>query len=504
MSGDDGYQVGRPDRRAVAAAGRARLLAVLSVAFVVACGGSDNAAGPAGPPSQSPPLSYLALFPARLVAVVGEQITLTVTARDVDGATLGSVAPQYISTNPDVVRIEPGPAGTSGQLLASGVGTATVRASAGGQTAEAIIHVGSASYALALGPPRVLNGNYIDLSKIERVSRFRSTVGHSYTNDTGVETCRSMKHYFEPRLSVDWTTVDVYAPAPGIIRGIRVDGRGYQVSLRPRDLPALNVTIFHVSPDPGLVIGTWVEAGDRIGRHASSFTMSDIAMSIGPKQGGTLISYFEAMTDSVFAEYQTRGVPSRQAAIITREERDADPVSPLLTAEQHALCPAVPGQQAGDVAVRRALELDLRERERAARQVGPVGQLDRFAAHPVDDQAVVLETDVQPELELPRVIAPRQVRQLVLRQVLAFIPHQRRGLAALRERAAVHGLALEMEDDRHAELCDFGRRVRRDGQRRAILALRVRDEIAILHAELDEGRADRVRRAGLRGAAEPR
>ena len=194
MSGDDGYQVGRPDRRAVAAAGRARLLAVLSVAFVVACGGSDNAAGPAGPPSQSPPLSYLALFPARLVAVVGEQITLTVTARDVDGATLGSVAPQYISTNPDVVRIEPGPAGTSGQLLASGVGTATVRASAGGQTAEAIIHVGSASYALALGPPRVLNGNYIDLSKIERVSRFRSTVGHSYTNDTGVETCRSMKH----------------------------------------------------------------------------------------------------------------------------------------------------------------------------------------------------------------------------------------------------------------------------------------------------------------------
>jgi hypothetical protein len=54
--------------------------------------------------------------------------------------------------------------------------------------------------------------------------------------------------------------------------------------------------------------------------------MSDIAMSIGPKGGGTLLSYFETMTDPVFADYQARGVPSRQAAIITREERDADPV----------------------------------------------------------------------------------------------------------------------------------------------------------------------------------
>jgi hypothetical protein len=53
---------------------------------------------------------------------------------------------------------------------------------------------------------------------------------------------------------------------------------------------------------------------------------SDIAMSIGPKEGGTLISYFEAMTDSLFALYQARGVASRAAAIITEAERDADPV----------------------------------------------------------------------------------------------------------------------------------------------------------------------------------
>jgi len=69
-----------------------------------------------------------------------------------------------------------------------------------------------------------------------------------------------------------------------------------------------------------------VDAGDHIGEHSSNFTMSDIAVSIGGKEDGTLISYFETMTDDVFAEYQARGVASREAAIITAEERDADPV----------------------------------------------------------------------------------------------------------------------------------------------------------------------------------
>ena len=69
-----------------------------------------------------------------------------------------------------------------------------------------------------------------------------------------------------------------------------------------------------------------MNAGERIGRHASQSTMSDIAISVGPKETGTLISYFDAMTDAVFAAYQSRGVPSREAAIVTRDERDADPV----------------------------------------------------------------------------------------------------------------------------------------------------------------------------------
>jgi hypothetical protein len=53
--------------------------------------------------------------------------------------------------------------------------------------------------------------------------------------------------------------------------------------------------------------------------------MSDIAASIGSRQAGTPVSYFQVMSDDVFAQ-QARGIPSREAAMITRAERDADPV----------------------------------------------------------------------------------------------------------------------------------------------------------------------------------
>jgi hypothetical protein len=289
------------------------------VGLLIGCGGSDKAPAPAPTPGQT--LSHLALFPAERAAPVGETFALRVTARDAAGADVPGVAPDFTTSNPSVVRIEPG-----NRFVASGVGTATLRATAGGQTAEAVIHVSPATYDLAgLGPPRILTADYIDLSKIERVSRFRSTVGHSFTD--GSETCRSMKHYFQPKQSLDWTSVEIYAPASGTIAIIAADGAaGSRVVLRPRELAVLDVTIFHVALDPGIVVDSWVEAGQRLGRHASSSTMSDIAVSTGPKEGGTLASYFLAMTDAVFAAYQARGVPSREAAIITREERDADPV----------------------------------------------------------------------------------------------------------------------------------------------------------------------------------
>jgi hypothetical protein len=284
--------------------------------------GDSNPAGPSSPTPTTPPLSFLELYPPRTVAAVGEPIEVTVRARDQAGADLTGVVPAYSSTNPGIVSVD-----AAGRMHATGPGVATVRASAGGQTAEIVVHVGPATYDVAAqGPPQLLTANYIDLSKMQQISRFRSAIGHSYTNDTGDETCRSMKHYYQPHPSVDWTSVDIHAPVTGSILTVATDGRGFRIQIRARDLPILYVQLFHVSPDPGIVRGAWVEAGQHVGRHASPLTMSDIATSVGPKEGGTLLSYFDTMTDAVFAEYQARGVPSRQAAIITRAERDADPV----------------------------------------------------------------------------------------------------------------------------------------------------------------------------------
>jgi hypothetical protein len=281
---------------------------------MLACG-DENPTEPAGPD-----LSELSLFPDRIVALVGDHVELQVTALDLDGVELPDFVPEYTSSNAAVVRIDPGSV-----ISAAGAGSATVRASAGGQMAEAIVYVGNASYDLqGVGPPRVLPANYIDLSKIGQISRFRSAIGHDYS--FAHETCRSMKHYYQPKLTLDWTTVDIYAPASGTIQGLRVDGLGYQIRMAPRDMPWLSIHIFHVALDPGIVRNMWVEAGDHLGTHASGFTMSDIAMSLGSIEQGTLVSYFDTMTDEVFAEYQARGVPSREAAIITRAERDADPV----------------------------------------------------------------------------------------------------------------------------------------------------------------------------------
>jgi hypothetical protein len=103
-------------------------------------------------------------------------------------------------------------------------------------------------------------------------------------------------------------------------------GGDVSVLITPRDLPFMDVQIFHVNLDSTIVLNSWVEAGAHIGTHASSATTSDIAVSIGGKEDGTLLSYFDVMTDAVFAEYQARGVAARQDMIITKEERDADPV----------------------------------------------------------------------------------------------------------------------------------------------------------------------------------
>jgi hypothetical protein len=176
----------------------------------------------------------------------------------------------------------------------------------------------------ALGVPRFASSDYIDLGAIQRISRFRSAVGHETRDD--FEACRSMKHYFQPKASVDWSAVAIFAPVAGTVDTTRQEAAGLQVVIRSSTQPAFTLTIFHLNPSLTLTQGTTLSAGQRLGTHIGSQTMSDIAVDVATPRGRKLVSWFQVMSDSVFQAYAARGVTSREAAIITQAERDADPL----------------------------------------------------------------------------------------------------------------------------------------------------------------------------------
>ena len=71
-----------------------------------------------------------------------------------------------------------------------------------------------------------------------------------------------------------------------------------------------------------------VIAGTQLGTHIGSQTMSDISVIVNdPTRQGRMVSYFDALTDSVFSQYQNRGVNNRDELIIPKAVRDANPLS---------------------------------------------------------------------------------------------------------------------------------------------------------------------------------
>jgi hypothetical protein len=173
----------------------------------------------------------------------------------------------------------------------------------------------------ALGVPRIANVSYIDLAPIMRVSMFRSAFGHDYHD--AFETCRSMKHYFQPVSTVDWSTIAIASPVDGTIVYLRSEQTfGTQVAIRSTAQPAFTFILFHVRPAAGLDSGARVAAGQRLGSHIGTQTMSDIAVGVSTPAGYKLVSWFETMTDELFASYAARGVAARSSAIITKADRD--------------------------------------------------------------------------------------------------------------------------------------------------------------------------------------
>jgi hypothetical protein len=159
----------------------------------------------------------------------------------------------------------------------------------------------------------IVTADYIELSKITRISKFRSGVGHDYSDSS--ESCRSMKHYFVPQNY----PVKIFSPVTGSISYLTQEWAGTQVGIQAGNRTFI---IFHVNLSGSLNVGSTVSAGQKIGTHIGTQTWSDIAVW----ENNKLLSYFDVMSDSVFQNYQSRGVATPSKLIISQANRDADPL----------------------------------------------------------------------------------------------------------------------------------------------------------------------------------
>lgn len=176
------------------------------------------------------------------------------------------------------------------------------------------------------GVPRFVKVHYVDPQHIGRISRFRSSEGHDYSD--GFERCRSMKHYFEPAAGTDWTALSIYAPVSGKITRVEDEWAGTKIEIASDEQPAFRFMIFHIKPDKVFQIGESVAEGSRLGTHIGSQTLSDIAVWVNdPSRSGRLVSWFDVLTVQAFQSYQARGVANRSDFIISKSLRDANPLS---------------------------------------------------------------------------------------------------------------------------------------------------------------------------------
>jgi hypothetical protein len=176
------------------------------------------------------------------------------------------------------------------------------------------------------GIPKFVDTNYIELSKIYRISKFRSSVGHDYSDFT--ESCRNMKHYFQPSGGVDWSTVKIYCPVSGTITRVEDEEYGTKVEIMSDEYPAFRFQIFHITLATTRTVNEKIEAGAYLGTHIGSVTYSDISVIVNdPTKQGRMVSYFDVITDKVFSEYQSRGISLRSDLIISKALRDANPLT---------------------------------------------------------------------------------------------------------------------------------------------------------------------------------
>lgn len=198
-------------------------------------------------------------------------------------------------------------------------------------------------------PPPQLIVNFVDLNKIERISKYRSCAGHVTVPQDERENKRSMKHYFEVKPEyVGTDAVKIYSPYDGYVSGIRSEpenGLEGEIWIVPkRTLPMLppfgvwQFSVQHIITRKDFRLGSEVKAGEIIGYAAipktnrTTFDIVYAKQALVPKRIDNwsspftdLDSVFNHMDEEVFVNYQQKGITSKEILFISTEERDNKP-----------------------------------------------------------------------------------------------------------------------------------------------------------------------------------
>lgn len=198
-------------------------------------------------------------------------------------------------------------------------------------------------------PPPKLTANFVDLNKIEKISKYRSCAGHLVIPQDGSQLRSNMKHYFWVKKEfIKDNTVEIYAPYHGYVSTLYKDEKENlegEIWISPKKIFALlppfgmwNFSVQHINVRPNLKVGSEVKAGELIGYAAltdkagDSFDIVYAKLSIPPKRidnwsspYGDLDSVFNHMDDNVFALYRQKGIPSKEDLLIGKEQRAQSP-----------------------------------------------------------------------------------------------------------------------------------------------------------------------------------
>ncbi len=188
----------------------------------------------------------------------------------------------------------------------------------------------------SVAPPTV-TANFMDIDKIDKISKFRSCQGHTVVPQDESETKRNMKHYviLKKELWGGGGKIAVYAPFDGRVAGIRSEkekGLEGEISFSVGG-SRWEVSYLHLDVLDGVKKRQKVKSGQIIG-YASDKGV-DVVYSTGggilPKNingyyspYGKLDSIFNHMSADLLAQYQAKGI-SQTDMNYSKEFRDASP-----------------------------------------------------------------------------------------------------------------------------------------------------------------------------------